>query len=374
MTGEPVLIASFSGRALAQSARRAGFTPLVVDAFGDLDTREAAADFRVIDDAAAQGFRTKPVVAALESLVAAATSPPIGLVLGSGFEDKTRLVAALASRFRLLGCDAETIRVCNDPDTLSATCDQLGIATPETRRTPPDALESGWLSKRVGGSGGRHIRLYSGHERARPRRYFQKQVEGARLSIGGVFSDSGARILATRQWTAPSASQPFRYGGAVSTLDLDPGLFGLIAAAATAAANALNIVGMASFDFVVANDVPHLVDINPRPGAALDVLDDDEGYAFNAHILACNGAYVPPARRRDRTARAAAVLHADRGSVKIDVIAWPDWSADRPPVGATISKGAPLASAFATAENSDAAEKLVRARLAELERLIYGPQ
>ena len=33
-----VLIAGFSGRALAQSARRAGFRPLVVDCFGDADT------------------------------------------------------------------------------------------------------------------------------------------------------------------------------------------------------------------------------------------------------------------------------------------------------------------------------------------------
>jgi predicted ATP-grasp superfamily ATP-dependent carboligase len=374
MTGETVLIASFSARALAQSARRAGFIPLVVDAFGDLDTRAAADDFRIVEDAAAQGFRTKPLMAALESLSATASSPPLGLVLGSGFEDKTRLIAALASRFRLLGCDADTIRACNDPETLSATCDQLGITTPEMRRAPPDAQESGWLSKRVGGSGGRHIRVYRGHERARPRRYFQRHIEGARLSIGGVFSDSGARILATRQWTAPSASQPFRYGGAVSTLDLDPGLFGLLTAAATAAANALNIVGMASFDFVVVNDVPHLVDINPRPGAALDVLDDEDGYAFNAHILACNGSYVPPARRREKNARAAAVLHADRGDISVGNISWPEWSADRPSSGTHIPHGSPLATAFATADTSYAAEKLVRSRLAELESLIYGPQ
>ena len=49
--GQSVLIAAFSGRTLAQSARRAGYEPLVVDAFGDLDTREAAADLRVIDGA-----------------------------------------------------------------------------------------------------------------------------------------------------------------------------------------------------------------------------------------------------------------------------------------------------------------------------------
>ena len=39
---EPVLICALSGRALAQAARAAGFAPIVLDAFGDLDTRDAA--------------------------------------------------------------------------------------------------------------------------------------------------------------------------------------------------------------------------------------------------------------------------------------------------------------------------------------------
>ena len=110
-----VLIAAFSGRALAQSARRAGFEPLVADAFGDLDTKEAAAAVRVIDGAMATGFRTKPLVAALDALASSSSTRPIGLVLGSGFEDKPRLIAALGSRYRLIGNDAATYKACKDP-------------------------------------------------------------------------------------------------------------------------------------------------------------------------------------------------------------------------------------------------------------------
>ena len=39
---ERVLICALSGRALAQAARAAGFAPIVLDAFGDLDTRAVA--------------------------------------------------------------------------------------------------------------------------------------------------------------------------------------------------------------------------------------------------------------------------------------------------------------------------------------------
>ncbi|HEY8246312.1 MAG TPA: aldehyde oxidase, partial [Hyphomicrobium sp.] len=64
MTTATVLIAALSGRGLAASARRAGYLPLVADAFGDSDTAEHAAVARCVTDAARIGFRAKPVFAA----------------------------------------------------------------------------------------------------------------------------------------------------------------------------------------------------------------------------------------------------------------------------------------------------------------------
>ena len=145
VASEAVLIAAFSGRALAQSARRAGYEPLVADAFGDLDTSEAAAAVRVIDGAMATGFRTKPLVSALDAL--SSSTRPIGLVLGSGFEDKPRLIAALGSRYRLIGNDAATYKVCKDPERFFAELKKLGIAHPATQSAPP-ANPDGWLTKR----------------------------------------------------------------------------------------------------------------------------------------------------------------------------------------------------------------------------------
>ena len=82
MTADTVLIAALSGRGLAASARRAGYLPLVADAFGDSDTAELAARSCRVADAARIGFRAKTVFAALAELEAAAPSPPIGLILG----------------------------------------------------------------------------------------------------------------------------------------------------------------------------------------------------------------------------------------------------------------------------------------------------
>jgi len=374
--GATVLIAAFSGRALAQSARRAGYEPLVADAFGDLDMREAAADFRVIDGAVQKGFRTKPLVAALDDLIQSAERPPIGLVLGSGFEDKPRLVAALGSRYRLLGSDAATLHACKDPSKFFATLDRLHIAHPETQTAPP-ADTRDWISKRVGGSGGRHIRICRGRQNARPRRYFQKLLEGERLSIGGLFAiratgGGGCLVAVTRQWMSPTAEQPFRFGGAVSRPDVDRDLYARLASSASSAATILNLVGMASFDFIVSGGSHYLLEVNPRPGASLDVLDEEDGYLFSAHVAAWNGDYFSSCARPARPARAAAILHADRGPIVLGDAPWPEWSADRGAPGSFVPKGAPLATAFAEAPTADAAEALARARLAELEDLIYG--
>jgi predicted ATP-grasp superfamily ATP-dependent carboligase len=374
LDGEAVLIAAFSGRSLAQSARRAGYRPFVVDAFGDLDTRDAAEDVHVIDAAMQTGFRTKRLIAALDDLSRSARSAQIGIVLGSGFEDKPRLVAALASRYRLLASDTKTLAACKDPTKFFGIADELEIRHPETQLAPPPESK-GWLSKRIGGSGGRHIRDCSDKPPARARRYFQRRLTGTRYSIGALLGNAAnalSTFAVTRQWTSSSGAHPYRFGGCVSNPEIDDPLLSELTGAAGKLANALHLVGLASFDFIVEDNVPYLLEVNPRPGASLDVLDNGQGDLFRGHIAAWRGTPRPPDVQNPAPARAMAILHADRGPLTLGETPWPDWSADRGKPGTIVPQGAPLATAFATGPTADAAEALARTRLAELEDLIYG--
>lgn len=374
LNGDAVLIAAFSGRSLAQSARRAGFRPYVVDAFGDLDTCDAAEGLRVIDGAMETGFRTKPLIAALNELSQSAPKAPIGLVVGSGLEDKPRLVDALSSRFRLLGCDVRTLTTCKDPKKFFALLDQLAIPHPETQCEPPSDA-SGWISKRIGGSGGRHIRDCSGSPHAKPRRYFQKRLTGTRYSIGALSwpAETAASTFAlSRQWTSPSPAHPYRFGGCVSAPEIDDSLSTEMRRYALKLCEELQLRGLTSFDFIVADGVPYLLEVNPRPGASLDVLDDRSGSLFARHIAACTAAPAATKPNEPSTAKAMAILHADRAPLTLGETPWPAWSADRGTPGTFVPLGAPLATAFAEAPTADAAEALARERLAELEDLIYG--
>lgn len=373
MTGEAVLIAAFSGRALAASARRAGYRPLVVDCFGDADTVALAEASRCLPARVQVGFTYRPLLAALEDLAAEQAAPPIGLVLGTGFECNPRLVGKLAERFRLIGNDPETIRRTKDPASFFTVLDELGVPHPETRPDAPPAPE-GWLMKRIGGSGGLHIHRCPQKPRPDPRRYFQKQVAGEPISLLGLVSEKSAAFAASRQWTSPLARRPYRYGGAAGSLPLDPDLEARLIETSLAVSEALRLKGLVSFDYLVRDGEPSLTEVNPRPGATLDVFDDQAGTLFKAHVAACRGGDPAALVARDwhpPIARAAALLYADRGPISVGAIDWPDWVADRPRVGTTVGAGQPLATVTAEGDTLDDVQALAIARLGDLEHLLY---
>lgn len=374
MEQESVLIAGFSGRALAQSARRAGFVPLVADGFGDEDTRAAAGDIEVLPEMTARGPGPRSLTAALDRLVARAARPPVGLVLGAGFEDAPVLVSSLDARYRLLGCGADTIRRAKDPIALAELLKERGIAHPEVRLAAPSD-GGGWLSKRTGGTGGTHIRRAGARTAARPGRYFQREVAGTPVSALGIVGGSDCAFAFSRQWTAPTRRHPFRYGGATGSLDLDPDLEARMIEAGLELARELALVGLVSLDFIVTGDAtPVLIEINPRPGATLDVFDDATGTLFLAHVEAGLGsaslaphfsAWAPP------VARAAAYLYADRAALDVPDVAWPDWARDRPAAGRSIGAHEPIATVVAEGQSADDAETLCRGHLGTLERMLY---
>ena len=377
MTGETVLIAAFSGRALAQSARRAGYLPLVADGYGDADTKESAVAFECVPEFVTTGITHKALHAALAKLSAAASRPPIGLVLGAGFEDHPGLVAALEKTFTLLGNSAPVIERCKDPGRFFYTLAKLGIPHPQTQVEAPAELDGWpdrWLEKRIGGSGGRHIRHTTAASRSGKNLYFQRKVLGDAISVLGIVSAAGDAFAFSRQSASPHLSQPYRYGGATGPLTLDEDLEARLIDTALTVAREFDLVGLVSFDFVINGDEALLIEVNPRPGATLDVFDDARGTLFSAHIAACTGdnpaellqrQWDPPA------ARSAAYLYADRGPLVVNRTEWPEWVMDRPPPGTRIAARNPLLTVAAEAQTPDAAEHLCAERLGQMQTMLY---
>lgn len=374
MSDKTVLIAGFSGRALAASARRAGYQPLVVDAFGDADTRELAAVCEVLAGALHHGFRYDTLSAALDGLIEGASAKPVGLILAAGFEDDPKLIARLEERYPLLGCSAATVRAAKDPTHLFSLLTNLGIAHPTTQRTPP-VDGRGWLTKRIGGSGGTHIARCKRTVRAHDDRYFQLEIAGEPISMTGLVG-KGAAFAFSRPWVAPMPRRPFRHGGVAGNIDLDADLEARLIEIGVDVARNLGLKGLVSFDLILVDGVPNLIEVNPRPGAALDIFDDEKGTLFKAHILAANGEDPTPLLTQDWSPqpRASACLYASNDALEIDHVTWPEWVSDRPVSGTVVAAHDPIATVHAVAQSAEVAATIAIDRLGEIGAMLYGRQ
>jgi predicted ATP-grasp superfamily ATP-dependent carboligase len=366
--GTVVLIAAVSGRALAASARRGGFVPLVADAFGDQDTLAAAAGHvrTGMLDRPVDGDKLMGALAALADGQEAA-----GIVCGSGFEDRADLLARIGARWPLLGNDADTVARIKDPLSFAAICRAADIPHPETSRAPPSDRD-GWLVKRIGGAGGLHVREASDSKAEGEDVYFQRRVAGEPVSA--LVLGDGARAIVlgfSVQWTAPSRRHPFRYGGAVRPAPISDGLKRNLTAAVERLAAAVPLVGVNSADFLVDGNMFHLLEINPRPGATFDLFEHDGTSLFALHVAACGGTLPAQAPVHDR-AMAGAIVYAKSDIDSIPAIAWPDWAADLSVPGSRIGAEDPLCSVFAHADTAAAAKELVNQRVAQIHAMVEG--
>jgi uncharacterized protein len=357
-----LLIAAISGRALAASAIRAGLTPLVADFFADADTRALAPSCRKLKGNIGRGIRWRSLVPALEALAEAAPSPILGLIYGSGFEDRPRLLTQIAERWPLLGNDAATVERIKAPESFFAELDRLGIAHPLTATERPAGGE-GWLAKRRGGAGGSHIVASRLGQDGRDV-YYQQRVKGRAVSALFVADGSGARVLGfSEQWTAPSKRSLWRYGGAVQPATLPTGMARQMTSAVKRAAEAFKIKGLASADFMVSEGHALLLEINPRPGATLDVFDAGATSLLRLHLDAAIKRKLPRAGLKFDDALASSIVYAPTGVVVPADMIWPDWVADRPKPSEWIDKNRPICTVLARAETTARAKRLVEGRI-----------
>jgi uncharacterized protein len=368
--GDAIVIAAQSGRALAAAARRAGLRPFVADLFGDEDTRALAEAYCKVSGRFGRGPGARSVLAALDAFRDQIGAAPLGAVLGSGFEGAPELMRAIAGRFRLLGPDADIVTALKDPAALAGLLDSLGIPHPAIRLAPT-ADADGWLVKRRGGSGGRHIapavpgRLAAGS-------YLQRKVPGEPRSLNFLSNGTRIEIIAvTAQWTSPAPHAPFRYGGAVEPGAVRPDVLQALTAAVAAIVAGTGLRGLASVDFLVEGTAWWLLEINPRPGATTEILDRRSTPLLMRHIEACLGRLGPP-EPAPSGAAASEILYARRALASVPPIAWPEFVMDRPPPGSRVAAGAPICTVRAEAATAAGARELLRVRAGRVRALMRG--
>jgi uncharacterized protein len=362
-SGTTVLIAAVSGRALAASARRGGYTALVADFFGDQDTLTAAEAHVRLRDGLERGMRSDGVLDALERL--ATRQEPAGIVCGTGFEDRPELLGNIARRWRLLGNPPDVVARAKDPLVLSKLCRERGISHPDISLSPPSD-PTDWLRKRKGGAGGRHIRAAADDaDGGSGTFYHQRRVDGTPISALFLADQHRALVLGfSAQWSSPAPRQPFRYGGAVQPASLAHAAAEAMIETVQKLVAGLSLVGLNSADFLIDDrGGSQFLEINPRPGATLDIFEPSEDSLFAMHIAACEG-ILPTNAPRFEQARASAIVYAERDIAAFPALDWPPWAADRPTVGIHVARGDPLCTVLACAASAAKAQELAQRRIA----------
>jgi len=373
-----IVILGASCRAAAASAAAAGLEVYAADLFGDLDLR--AASFRIAE----------PYPAGLAA--AAAGFPPAPWLFTGALENHPDLIASIAETRFLAGCRPEAIRRVRDPDRLAAAVRQIGLAFPDTRRDSRGIPADGsWLVKPLRSAGGRGIRLWRGFAEAARHGglpecpIWQQRLTGPSWSVAYLLTARGSRLIGlTRQFIGVRwcGAGPFAYSGSV-TVALPP------AGSARARqlqqlgdqlAEAFGLRGLVGVDLVRdRQDRLHVLEVNPRPTASMELFERSSGRSLiAAHLAACG--LPAPSRPRDRDPQrgswAKAILFSDR-LLSIDeavvtglraVAACPPdgWPrlADIPRPPSAIPAGRPVCTLFAHGGTPPAAWRRLRQRTA----------
>ncbi|NOU26032.1 MAG: ATP-grasp domain-containing protein [Methylotenera sp.] len=358
-----LIIAAHSVRAYAQAANVCGYKVVTLDAFADADTRRFAAQFFQIqfDKQGVDANDFKRVFSKID------LNEVQGFLYGSLFDAQPDLLAWVAARVPLVGNTPETLQKSKSVDFFKLLND-LAIPHPLTHFERLDCIAEYnelWLSKRLGGTGGTHVRQAT---QARTGDYYQLKVAGEPVSLLFVADGVCAQAIGfNRQLVAPTMDLPYRFAGAVSNLILPKAAQQSFMHTAQQLTTAFGLRGINSLDAILHGETLWILELNPRLSATFNLYSN----LLPVHIQGCSG--VLSELPDNPLAKAELIIFADEDLTVPANFDWPNWVADIPYVktatsGVNISLNVPICSVLAEAETADLAHQLVIQRAEVLKR------
>ncbi len=334
-----LLIIAQSGRMLAQAAVQAGFRPLVIDLFGDCDTRTLATHCRTARSLAWSDLK--------RHVAFFSTHYPVQhLVYGSGFESHLSSLKQLNRCFTVWGNSPAVFATLNNKAVFFSALSDWHIPYPKTRFSKPTQTGT-WLAKPQRGQGGLGIKP-AGCQIDTPEAYYWQQYQpGVSHSVLFLADGVRARIVGfNRQWTTRlQGDQAFVFSGISNRAAITPPLQAVLTDWVTRCTAGFSLRGLNSLDFILYANQAFVLEINPRIPASMQLYGAD---LLRQHMAASQG-NLPACPHTNRAAGYCAyeIVYAPRNLRIPDNFRWPKGCADLPPGGATCRQGQPLCSIIA---------------------------
>lgn len=381
------VVVGASVRGFVESAARRGWSVHAADLYGDGDLVASAVE--TVRLAAAGGGYPAGIPGAV------ADFPAAPLAYTGGLENHPAVIEVLARDRPLAGCGPAALTAVRDPARLDAVLRDAGLRMPDTFRSPAGLpCDGSFLVKPLASAGGRGIAAWRGID-ARATEIplvWQRRVRGAEWSASFV-AGGGRAILVGVSRPVPGSRWcgcgEFAYCGSLNVpLDSIPdamrhGLDTLV----TALAAGFPLIGLCGADLIVDHaGTMHVLEVNPRPTASMELIERATGWSpAAAHFAAFGLDDDPPHPGAGGCVWAKAVAYAPRrraANPAADAVAALDdrWRsadgrralADVPAPGSTPAAGAPLMTVFARGESPAAAVATLRRRVLELRRACVG--
>ena len=366
-------IVGASTRSAAASAVRAGFQPLAADLFADADLRRIATSTRI-----------SPYPEGFEDWMRA-IEPPAWMYTGA-LENHPDLVDQMAWIAPLWGNPGDVLARVRSPWELSRVLSAAGLLFPEMRRTAEGlSLDGSWLAKTYQGASGSGVRvLGKGQGGGSEPLCYQERIDGAPCAAIFVAADGAAKLLGvTRQLIGEPwlGAHGFQYAGSIGPWPISEVARETLVQLGNVLAEEFELIGLFGVDFMLhAGDVRTL-EVNPRYTASVEIVERMTGVsAIAEHAAACGGMQMENQSVEISKACGKATLFARRDTVISEQFA--EWSlaesarepwpalGDVSPAGTPIEAGRPILTIFSDGDGVAEVENKLRARSAEIERLL----
>jgi uncharacterized protein len=284
----------------------------------------------------------------------------------------------------LWGNGPSTISASRSPFTVSRLLHESNLPCLDVQHTLRVGTERGyWLRKPLRSAAGRDIcsadELLATEEHTDPRFYYQRYIEGPSYSAVFVADRAGdTRLLGvTRQLVGERTlnAKPFQYCGSIGLIELPGSALATLQRIGEVLTVGCHLRGLFGVDFILNDDGPWLVEVNPRYTASVEVLE----YATNTAFLALHrhafepASLVPIRQASESDFFGKAILYARDRMVMPAKTSTPrspfdplrpfimPVAADIPSAGEVIERGWPICTVFARGSSMEQChERLVQ--------------
>lgn len=358
-----------SVRAAAFSAQRAGMSPWCADLFADADLRAVAPSQRC-------SFSDYPQ--ALAELLCDAPAAPI--IYTGGLENYPQFIDRLAADRPLWGNDRDALKKSRDPICLANLYAESGIKHPPVHRHANGETD---LRKPLTGAGGANISRVGGVESMHGF-YYQQFIAGP--SYSAVYCACADRIellgiteqLVGERWLH---AKPFQYCGSIGPANVPSKCSDALMRIGDVLHRGCGLRGLFGVDFILHENEPWPIEVNPRYTASIEVLEHATGLrTLERHRMAFDpdnrsGLAKRAARTGNHEYVGKAILFAPRQLVFPHSIPWASAIdpfvlpeiADVPHGGDTIAEGWPILTIFAHGATRDDCLFNLRRRAGEIQ-------